>query len=170
LIIIGKILDTGRKIIMRKDKMLISLSHDHFHGILLSQILKKNAPPYNDMPEGLIEKVKCTIPYYHTDLIRHFKYEEELLYPLVKGIDSTIDMLFERLIEEHKILNEMMIILRTNANPEEDMDKLGYFLEAHIRKEERALFPKIELVVSYEKLIEIDKRIFAVRQNEIKEK
>jgi hypothetical protein len=41
---------------MRRNKSLVPLSHDHFHGLIIAQLIKKGAPPYNVFPDGFVDK------------------------------------------------------------------------------------------------------------------
>lgn len=43
---------------MKRHKALIPLSHDHHHGLLLAQLVKKNVPDYKGLHKNLEGKIK----------------------------------------------------------------------------------------------------------------
>lgn len=141
---------------MKRNKTLIPLSHDHHHGLLLAQMLKKNAPEYRTLPNLPDQKAKYTIDFFYSDLIKHFRIEEDILYPFIKGLDRTLDEMFIEIISEHKKIEEYINKLKNNGEIVDIMDTLGKLLESHIRKEEKIVFPKIELVLGEEKLRQLD--------------
>lgn len=149
---------------MPRSKSLIPLSHDHHHALKLAQMLRKNAPRLETIPESPVEKARRAKEFYENDLVVHFTSEEEILYPFVKGRDNVVDRLFSEIIEEHKLIKNLVENLSTGSlAPEEDLDTLGTLLERHIRKEERELFPRIQEVFSEAELNELNGKIKAVR-------
>ncbi|MGE5681431.1 MAG: hemerythrin domain-containing protein [Bacillota bacterium] len=151
---------------MQRNKVLVPLSHDHFHGLMLAQILKKNAPPLKGMPKDIDEKVRYAVEFYNSDLTEHFKSEEEILFPAAKGMDITLDAMLQELINEHRAIKEGISALASAKDLPEEMDKLGRLLEGHIRKEERVVFPRIELLLTEDKLKQLDGKFNPVRKNE----
>lgn len=129
---------------MKRDKRLIALSHDHYEGLKLAQSLKKGSPPSKSLPNDLDGKRNYTIQFYNSELLHHFDEEENVIQPLVRGKRKDIDTLFDEIINEHKEIAEKVKSLNENKNIEEKLNELGLLLEAHIRKEERVLFKKIE--------------------------
>ncbi|MGE5409590.1 MAG: hemerythrin domain-containing protein [Clostridiales bacterium] len=144
---------------MKRSKTLIPLSHDHHHGLLLAQMLKKNAPEYRTLPNLPDQKAKYAIDFFYSDLIKHFRVEEDILYPFVKGLDRSLDEMFIEIISEHKKIEEYINRLKNNNEIVDIMDTLGKLLESHIRKEEKIVFPKIELVLGEEKLRQLEVEI-----------
>ena len=63
---------------MKRHTALIPLSQDHHHGLLLAQLIKKNAPEYKGLPKDLIGKMNYTNDIYNTELEHHFEDEEKL--------------------------------------------------------------------------------------------
>lgn len=144
---------------MKRSKTLIPLSHDHHHGLLLAQMLKKNAPEYRTLPNLPDQKAKYAIDFFYSDLIKHFRVEEDILYPFVKGLDRSLDEMFIEIISEHKKIEEYINRLKNNNEIVDIMDTLGKLLESHIRKEEKIVFPKIELVLGEVKLRQLEVEI-----------
>jgi iron-sulfur cluster repair protein YtfE (RIC family) len=140
---------------MKRHNSLISLSHDHHHGLILAQLIKKNAPKYKNLPNTIDGKVEYTIYFYNTELVKHFRQEEEILFPPSKGKDESLDILIGEIITEHKKIRILVEALKTKNHFEEILDELGNLLESHIRKEERKLFPEIEKVIAEDEMMKI---------------
>lgn len=121
---------------MQRSQPLIPLSHDHHHGLVVSRRigegLKRGIEP---------ARMAAYLRYFwDSDLKRHFVEEEDIIFPLLAADDTMV----LRAKEEHIQLRDYIAALRSNA---QDLDKLASFakgLEAHIRFEERELFPHIE--------------------------
>ncbi|HDZ58752.1 MAG TPA: hemerythrin domain-containing protein, partial [Ignavibacteriales bacterium] len=109
------------------------------------------------------EKVNYTIQSYRDKLIRHFNDEDEILFPKVKGKDSALDNRVDEIINEHREIESLVEELKTADKPETVLNKLGYLLESHIRKEERELFVKFQEVLTEEELSEIEIKLKSER-------
>lgn len=144
---------------MERHKALHSLSHDHHHGLILAQLIKKGSPQYKNLPSTIEGKKDYSIRFYNDELIRHFEVEEKVLHPLVNNRDKEIDSLFDEIIAEHQQIKKLITKLESNDDVEDTMDELGYLLESHIRKEERKLFPLIQNLLSDEELIHLENKL-----------
>jgi len=142
---------------MKRHKSLYSLSHDHHHGLILAQLIKKNAPKYKNLPNTIDGKVEYTVNFYNVELKKHFRQEEEILFPAVKGKDKKISSLIDEIISEHRKIETLVDSLKEKENQTEILDELGYLLESHIRNEERNLFSEIEKLLSDDELMKISK-------------
>lgn len=134
---------------MKRHESLIPLSREHHDGLILAQLIKLNAPVYKGMPETTADKVKYASKFYRFDLIEHFKKEEEMLRK-IKLANEAIDQLAVEIEEEHRVLQRLFSGLENSTDQEAVLNELGILLEAHIRKEERILFPLIEKYCSAE--------------------
>jgi len=137
---------------MKRHPALHPLSHDHHQGLILAQQLKKGAPQYKGMPSTLEEKKDYTISFYNNELIKHFKAEEEILFPFVKSKNEDVDNLIAEIILEHRKMEALVSELKETKDLELVLDELGQLLEKHIRKEERELFVEIEKILSEEEI------------------
>ena len=151
---------------MKRHEALIPLSHDHHHGLMMAQLIKKGAPVYKDLPKSIEDKVNYTKNFYKTDLAKHFESEEKVLFPVVMGKDYELDKLIEEVVGEHKLIQKLVESLSVKINPEDKLDRIGILLENHIRKEERVLFEKIQAVMTEEELDNLVGKIKAVKTNE----
>jgi iron-sulfur cluster repair protein YtfE (RIC family) len=149
---------------LKRDKALHILSHDHHHGLLLAQLIKKGSPKYKNMPDTTETKKDYSIRYYNDELIKHFEDEEKILFPVVKGKDDEINNLIEEIIDEHKKINQLINKLESDEDVESTLDELGHILESHIRKEERNLFGKIQKVLTEDELTALENQLSGSRQ------
>ena len=61
-----------------------------------------------------------------------------------RGCYATIDNFIDEIKNEHRQLTALFFSLNNTTKPEDTLDELGRMLEAHVRKEERVLFPLIQ--------------------------
>ena len=132
---------------------LILLSHDHHHGLALALRCRKQAlgqiKPMGS--EGLRAHAKELLEFYQTNLMAHFKAEEEVLFPVMREqVTSSRDML-DQLVRDHEQIRCAMPELEAGTGLAKLIFDLGDLLERHIRKEERELFPLFETQVNAEK-------------------
>jgi iron-sulfur cluster repair protein YtfE (RIC family) len=144
---------------IKRHKALQPLSRDHHQGLIIAQVLKKNAPAYRGLPSTLEGKKEYSISFYNSELVKHFKMEEEILFPLVNGKNSEVDKLIEQIINEHRQLKRLIIEIQETAELENKLDEFGRLLEKHIRIEERILFPKIEKTLTEVQLFELETKL-----------
>ena len=150
---------------MKRHKALILLSHDHHKGLLLAQLLKKNAPPYKGLPKDPSGKMNYAIEAFKSELTIHFSDEEEILFPLLRNKTSELDKLIDELLDEHKKIEDGISLLAQSDDLINDLDKIGVILEKHIRKEERILFQKAQSILSDYELSGIESGIEKSREN-----
>lgn len=141
---------------MKRHKALQSLSHDHHHGLRLAQLIKKGNPEYKGLPQTSSDKKLYIIKFFKENLIRHFKKEEEILFPLSREKNSNVEKLIDELIEEQKKIYLIIDKLKISTKPEVELDNLGKLLDAHIRKEERELFQIIQKILSENELEKLE--------------
>lgn len=144
---------------MKRHKSLIFISHDHYHGLQLAQLIKKNAPKFKNLPNDLEGKKNYTINFYENDLLHHFYLEENIILPAVKGRNKEIDKLFEEIIIEHKNIENAVESLKENINIENKLDEIGILLQNHIRKEEQILFENIQKELSENDLQKLEEEL-----------
>ncbi len=128
---------------MKRHEALAPLSREHHEALILSQLLKKDAPVYKGLPKDDKGKVDYAIGLFTTKLKHHFAVEEKIL-AVAKFYHDSIAELTTEIKEDHETLTTMFQDLATSKQQTIDMDLLGNFLQEHIRKEERVLFPLIQ--------------------------
>ena len=85
--------------------------------------------------------------FFADETVRHFREEEELLFPRVLEFEEARDLLVQALLEHqrvHALTTRLQQSVSAGGEIEELMRELGELLEAHVRLEERRLFPLIE--------------------------
>jgi iron-sulfur cluster repair protein YtfE (RIC family) len=137
---------------MKRHQALIPLSQDHHHGLLLAQLIKRNAPEYHGLPKDLLGKMNFAKEMFHKELAHHFKDEEQFVFPYLKGKDVELDNLISEILNEHIMLKEKILALNDDPNLIEQLDEIGNILSEHIRKEERILFEKAQEILNDEEL------------------
>jgi iron-sulfur cluster repair protein YtfE (RIC family) len=128
---------------MKRHAALAPISREHHTALILAQLLKRNAPPYRGLPTDDDGKVHYALQLYQEQLKAHFSKEEAMLAAL-QPLHASIQPLAATIIEEHKALTAQFLSLATAPDLSAQMDALGIALEAHIRKEERVLFPLLQ--------------------------
>ena len=129
---------------MKRHEALRPLSRDHHVALILAKLIQRGAPEYKGLPTDLAGKAAYAVKLYHDELIDHFLTEEKKVLEKVKGTNEKIDALSDEIIHEHRELRILFELLPVTEKLEEHLDRLGYALEKHIRKEERELFPMIQ--------------------------
>lgn len=137
---------------MKRNKNLVELSKDHHHGLLLGWKIRQG------LKSGVaLQEIAGYIKHFaHEALFPHFEEEENQLLPFL----TEHDPYRVRTIEEHKQLREILDALADICNHNEEyLFTLAAVLEAHIRFEERELFPYMEMLLSEDELEQLGKLI-----------
>ena len=131
---------------MMRHASLAPLSQDHHHGLALALRCRKQAlgqiKPMG--VEGLRERAKEFLAFYASNLVPHFRAEEEVLFPLLRSAVPESEQMIDELVQNHAEIRQAIPQLETGAGLAKLIFDLGDLLERHIRKEERELFPLFE--------------------------
>jgi hypothetical protein len=112
------------------------LSSDHHRALRLTRTIQR-AASHGTLDHILASAVQDT---YYRELLPHFQVEEQILLPALIALGAT--ELANRTRAEHRELRRLL-----DAAATDDFDSLTSFatlLEAHVRFEERELFPACE--------------------------
>jgi hemerythrin-like domain-containing protein len=138
---------------VKRTEELQPLSRQHHNGLLFCLLLKKGIDKQADL-NVMQEFIQS---FWYKDLHHHFDLEEIYLAPLQKQYHQLQSPL-ERMVKEHydlkNIINENSLNI-TYATVKELRDTL----EAHIRFEERELFPLIEETITQQQRSAIGSRL-----------
>jgi quercetin dioxygenase-like cupin family protein len=137
---------------MKRHPSLIPLSHDHHHALVEARRLRRAAEASDDERRAAVAEF---LRFFSAETIRHFRTEEELVFPLLVGQDGDGSELLVRALLEHQRIHALAARIE-RAPRSADMRELGELLEAHVRLEERRLFPLIEEIASEHALRELD--------------
>ena len=123
---------------MKRSTALQPLSREHHTALTLAKACERAA---QSRDEGLVAKTcQRVIRAFSAELEPHFQVEEQSLLPLLRSAET--QSLVQRTLADHQQLRALLDDLRRN-----DREALGSFgkgLSAHVRFEERELFPVIE--------------------------
>jgi hemerythrin-like domain-containing protein len=130
-----------------RHKSLIPLSQDHYQGLLLAQQIRTTdrvmIAGWSSDPK---EQARFVAAFFRDHLVNHFEAEEKSLFPLIlQYVPSAEDRITE-LQREHRQLKDFAERFgnSTAEEPERHLQQFSELLDAHIRKEERDLFPLFE--------------------------
>ncbi len=123
---------------MQRSPTLQPLSREHHSALKLAKVCEQSAIS-SDAAE-LSRACQRAIQAYTEELAAHFLVEEQTLLPLLGGTPE--QALAERTLAEHRQLHALLDDLRQNNA--EALSCFGKCLAAHVRFEERVLFPILE--------------------------
>src|SRR5260370_818939 len=133
---------------MLRDKALVPLSRQHQHALALCVRIDRAQT-----------KIAADLEFWQAEITAHFEQEirihfaaEELvLFPAAKEFDE-LASLVEELSREHTMLREDFAQAETRSLSVEGMLAFAQRLSAHIRKEERQLFERMQELMSPEEI------------------
>jgi hemerythrin-like domain-containing protein len=132
---------------MKRSEALASLSRDHHQALVVAQKLRRAT-------DATAREARETfLAYWSSHGRRHFRLEEELLFPAYAGYGDPHDPLVLRALGEHVMIRHHADALAAaeTALPA-SLQQLGAELAAHVRLEERDVFPMIERLVPKDEL------------------
>lgn len=125
---------------MLRDKALIPLSRQHQHALALCVRINRAQPIADRDVEAWQAEIK---QQFQQEIKIHFAAEEEVLFPVARNYPD-LTSLVDELISEHDSLRREFSRVETGAMYAEDLPRLAVQLSAHIRKEERQLFERLQ--------------------------
>jgi hemerythrin-like domain-containing protein len=133
---------------MLRDKNLIPLSHQHQHALALCVRIERASP----IPAGDIDAWQKEIAQiFQSEIHAHFAAEENLVFPAALQFDE-LQTLISDLISEHGELRQKFALAVAASMGPTDVSALGQLLSAHIRKEERQLFERMQQLLNNDEL------------------
>jgi hemerythrin-like domain-containing protein len=148
--------------VMKRTPELRTLSEDHHHGLVHARRLRRAAE--GEEANSAEPVAKEFLDFWQMETAIHFRKEEEVLLPVVAryGGDVSQDPLVEMLAQHARIRGLVMRLSDEVVGGYvrlETLQELGEQLEAHIRLEERAVFPLVEESLSEAALTELAARL-----------
>lgn len=130
---------------MKRHPALIPLSHDHHAELVQARRLRLASG--SDVAEARVAAAEQYVSAFFTETTSHLRVEEEQLFPLLVRNGGSGPLLTQ-VLAEHQELAGLASALREEAATGdvsgETMVELADLLDAHVRREERELFPLIE--------------------------
>ena len=132
---------------MKRSRALASLSRDHHQALVVAQKLRRATDP--TAPQAR----ETFLAYWTGHGRRHFRLEEELLFPAYAGYGDPHDPRVLRALGEHVMIRHRADALAATPTAVPAMlEQLGAELAAHVRLEEREVFPMIERLMPSDEL------------------
>jgi len=127
----------------------VPLSHDHHHALVRARRLRKAGEA------GELREAESFLRFFRAETVRHFREEEELVFPLLLArTDEPPEPLVRALLDHGRI--HALATRLARAADEETMRQLGTLLTEHVRLEERVLFELVQRDVPHAELAEIE--------------
>jgi hemerythrin-like domain-containing protein len=132
---------------MLRDKALVPLSRQHQHALALCVRIDRARPGTEDLQIWQAE----IAAHFRQEIRIHFAAEELVLFPAARKF-SELASLVEELSIEHMMLREDFAEAEARSLSVEGMLAFAERLSAHIRKEERQLFERMQDLMSSEEI------------------
>lgn len=150
---------------MKRHPDLREFSDDHHQGLVNALRLKRTAAGEGVTP---VEAARAFLKFWREDTSPHFRKEEEVLLPVVARHGGHLrDECVVMMLTQHARIRGLVMQLGDEVERDdvqnETLRSLGEQLEAHIRLEERALFPALEESLPEEAMNEISSRLAAYK-------
>jgi hemerythrin-like domain-containing protein len=145
---------------MKRHPDLRKFSDDHHQGLVQARRLRRTA----DGEGTLSEEAAAFLRFWEEETSPHFGQEEEVLLAVYARHGGDLDAEPVReMVSDHARIRTLVMGLQGEVGSggvdRETLREIGERLEAHIRLEERRVFPMIEASLSEEALHEIGARI-----------
>jgi hemerythrin superfamily protein len=139
---------------MKRHRTLVPLSHDHHHALVEARRLRCAAEG-----PGSSTAASAFLRFFASETAGHFRAEEELLFPTVVDFPEAREPIVQALLE-HQRIRARAALLRNGLGDRralaDTLRELGELLAAHVRHEERRLFPLIESLLDDRTLAELE--------------
>lgn len=138
----------------KRDPALVPLSHDHHHALVIAMLLRRAT---DETAPGTRQ---AFMDFWQHECGGHFHIEEQVLFPAYAKVAGENDPVLIRALADHAKIRAMATALAGVTEPTgAELMELGDTLSAHVRLEERELFPAIESELSDDELIRLGERI-----------
>lgn len=146
---------------MKRSAELRELSDDHHQGLVHARRLRSAAAGEGASPA---DAARDFLAFWQGETSGHFRKEEEVLLPVAARYGADIDQepVVEMLAQHAQIRGLVMELsdgVRDGDLRPETLRRIGEGLEAHIRLEERRVFPLIEQSLPKKALEEVASRL-----------
>jgi hemerythrin-like domain-containing protein len=133
---------------MLRDKSLIPLSHQHQRALALCVRIDRAHPILGKDLQAWQAEIE---QHFAQEIRVHFSAEEQVLFPAARQLPELIPLV-EDLIADHAALRKSFSQAEACRMSAESLHAFAQHLSAHIRKEERQLFERLQQSMSPEEL------------------
>lgn len=133
---------------MKRSEALAMLSRDHHRALVVAQKLTRA-----DADDAGAARERF-LTFWEQEGRHHFQLEEELLLPAFAAHADARHPLVLQVLGDHVSIRAKAAAIASDPVPESDaLRELGAELSAHVRLEERRLFPMIEQAIPADELL-----------------
>lgn len=135
---------------MKRSEALAILSRDHHQALVVAQKLTRV-----DADTAAATRTRF-LEFWEREGRSHFRLEEELLLPAYAAYGDARHPLVLQVLGDHVAIRAQ--VARLNVQPDttvETLREFGAMFAAHVRLEERELFPIIEDAIPADELLEL---------------
>jgi iron-sulfur cluster repair protein YtfE (RIC family) len=133
---------------MLRDKNLVPLSRQHQHALALCVRIDRASP----IGQGDVAAWQAEIgQLFQSEIGIHFAAEEQVLFPAARKFPELIPLVDE-LLADHVALLGCFASAESCQMSATELSAFGQRLSAHIRKEERLLFERLQGLMNPEEL------------------
>ena len=137
---------------MQRHPGLRDLSSDHHHALVQAQRLQRGAAADE---ATRLKSVAEFLQFWHEHAQRHFSEEEQALLPYFARWGELNQEPIHQMLREHALIRRDASLLEAGDYNESTCHDFGAQLEAHVRLEERVIFPLIEAALPEAALAEL---------------
>jgi hemerythrin-like domain-containing protein len=146
---------------MLRDKNLIPLSHQHQRALALCVRIDR-AQPIADIDLDAWQAEVAQL--FEQEIKIHFAAEEDEIFLRAREFHE-LETLVDELIAEHRSLRESFRQAESRSMSAESLLAFAQQLSAHIRKEERRLFERIQQLMNADELEALGVRLESALRN-----
>jgi len=140
---------------MLRDKNLVPLSRQHQHALALCVRIDRSSPiPEPDLGDWQTEIAQ----HFRAEIRIHFAAEEQFVFPAARAYPE-LNLLVEELISEHAWLRERFAKAEAQGMSGGEIAAFAQGVSAHIRKEERELFERLQVLMNERELAALGQRL-----------
>ncbi len=146
----------------KRHPSLIPVARDHHEGLLLAVRLQQGEQALERLwSHETAWQVRTIVDFFRDHLIRHFAVEEEKVFPLAADKVPAARPIVEELKRHHAWFRTTVTDFkgREVSVTRDELATFGKKLEAHIRMEDRELFPLLEASIGPERLAQLEKEV-----------
>jgi hemerythrin-like domain-containing protein len=142
---------------MLRNKNLVPLSHQHQHALALCVRIDRASPMADaDLDAWLSEVAES----FRNEISIHFAAEERVLFPVAQK-SPELAPLVEDLLLDHAWLRDRFAKAEARTLSPDELSEFARRLSAHIRKEERQLFERLQELLSEAELASAGRQLEA---------
>ncbi len=148
---------------MLRDKSLIPLSHQHQHALALCVRIDRAGR----IPESALAAWQAEVAeHFRSEISVHFAAEEKVLFPEARRFSDLVPLV-EELLSEHAALRSDFAQAEVGRLTSDELSMFAARLSAHVRKEERQLFERMQEWMGAEELADLGKRLEAALEDAV---